>query len=102
MVSIMRLLKEYIRELLSENSSTYDGFIKKYDNSPDVHVSHDEVKKAGVDLLRNKAIDYHLVYGQLVAQEDGVDIKFWSPQREQWEDISFEERQHPVKIHSPK
>lgn len=97
-----RILKMFIKESLSLMSEVnLDKVIMKYDNSPDEAIPEKEIRSLGIQLVAT-ADKYHVVYGQIVAQKDGDDIRYWSPERERWEIIDSAERQHPVSVHSPR
>lgn len=100
---LRRIIKEEFSRVLREEAggktAAVEKLVARYDDDPERMIAHAEIKRVGLPV--DTAKSYHVVYGQLVAQLDGDDIEYWSNESGMWEKIDYEDRQHPVKIHSP-
>lgn len=73
--------------------------IRAFDNDPTRMVPHKLLSSAG--LTADPKLTYHVVYGQIVGQNDGVDVEYWLEDENRWEEIDEVERHHPVSVHRP-
>jgi hypothetical protein len=73
--------------------------IVAYDNDPTRMVPHKLLSSAG--LAVDTKLSYHVVYGQIVGQKEGVDVEYWLDEEGRWEEIDDVERHHPVSVHRP-
>jgi len=99
---LRRIIREeltLLREGKGISVAALEKIIARYNNKPEDAIPHAALKSIGVDI--KPEYTYHAVYGQLVAQLDGDDIEYWSNEFSSWKRIDYENRQHPVKIHSP-
>lgn len=100
---LRRLINEEFRRVLREEAggkiAAVEKLVTRYDDDPERMIAPGEVKRVGIPVDTSKT--YHVVYGQLVSQMDGDDVEYWSNESGMWEKIEYEDRQHPVKIHSP-
>lgn len=99
---LRRIIREeltLLREGRGYNLAALEKIIARFNSRPEDEIPKVALKSTGITI--NPGYTYHAVYGQLVAQIDGDDIEYWSNEDNAWKRIDHEDRQHPVKIHSP-
>jgi hypothetical protein len=100
---LRRIIREeltLLREGKGVNVAALEKILMRFDSMPDKNIPPNVIKSVGIDV--KSEYTYHAVYGQLVAQLDGDDVEYWSNEHNSWKRIDYEDRQHPVSIHSPK
>jgi hypothetical protein len=101
LTELRKLIREELaRKILFEKSiEGEDELIDDYEENTEDIIPKKELVDLGINV--DPELDYHVVYGRIVGQDDGDDQKYWDQYNDEWEEITDNQSNHPRQRHFP-
>lgn len=103
LTELRKIIREEVvrQRRLSEERSIEgeDELIDQYEENTEDIIPKKKLADLGISV--DPDLDYHVVYGRIVGQDDGDDQKYWDQHRDRWEQITDIQSNHPRQRHFP-
>lgn len=99
---LRRIIREEVyrnRQLIERSIEGEDELIDQYEENTEDIIPKKDLADLGISV--DPDLDYHVVYGRIVGQDDGDDQKYWDQHRDRWEQITDIQSNHPRQRHFP-
>lgn len=101
LTELRRLIREELsrKRLIERSIEGEDELIAQYEENTEDIIPKSELADLGINV--DSDLDYHVVYGRIVGQDDGDDQKYWDQYKDKWEEITDIQSNHPRQRHFP-